>query len=59
MSSLHFEKFQGNPSIQISFNLELYQKHTPPSMFMTLFLQRMGALSASKPHVPPDSPNLS
>ena len=27
--------------------------HTPPSMFMTLFLERMITLSATKPHVPP------
>ena len=43
MSSLHFEKFQG-----ISFNRELYQKHTPPPMFMNFFLERMEALSATK-----------
>ena len=46
MSSLHFEKLQ-----RISFNLELYQKHAPPPMLMILFLERMGALSATKVHV--------
>ena len=51
MSSMHFEKFQG-----ISFNLELFQKHTPPPMFMALFLDRMGALSATKAHVAPRLP---
>ena len=43
ISSLHFEKFQG-----ISFNRELHQKHTPPLMLMNFFLDRMGALSATK-----------
>ena len=51
MSSLHFEKFQG-----ISINMELYQKHTPPPISMTLFLERMGALSATKVHVAPRLP---
>ena len=41
---------------RISFNLELYQIHAPPPMFMTLFLERMGALSATKHHVPPRHP---
>ena len=52
MSSLHFENFQ-----VISFNLELYQKHTPPPIFISLFLERMGALSATKFHVAPRLPN--
>ena len=51
MSSLHFEKFQG-----ISFNLRLYQKHTPPPMFITLLLEEMGALSVTKAHVAPRLP---
>ena len=51
MSSLHFEKFQG-----IFFNLRLYQKHTPPPMFMTLLLEGMGALSVTKAHVAPRLP---
>ena len=51
MSSLHFEKFQ-----EISFNLELYQKYAPSPMFMTLFLDRMGALSATKAFVAPRLP---
>ena len=51
MSSIHFEKFQG-----ISFNVEFYQKHTPEPMFMTLFWERMGALSATKDHVAPRPP---
>ena len=48
MSSLHFEKFLG-----ISFNLELYQKHNSPPMLMTLFLETLGALTATKAHVAP------
>ena len=48
ISSLHFGKFQ-----EIFFNLGLYQKHTPPPIFMTLFLERLGALSATKTDVDP------
>ena len=51
MSSLLFKKFQG-----ISFYLESYQKHTPQAIFMTLFLERMGALSVTKDHVAPRLP---
>ena len=39
---------------RISFNLELYQDQTSPSMFMTL--DRMGVLSATKAHVAPRLP---
>ena len=38
---------------RIFFNLEIYPKHIPPPMFMILFLERMGVLSATEPHVPP------
>ena len=41
---------------KISFNLDLHQKHTPPPMFLTLFLERMAALSATTTHVPPRLP---
>ena len=38
---------------RISSNLELHQKHTLPPIFTTLFLERLWALNATKPHVPP------
>ena len=41
---------------RISLNLDLYQKHTSPPMFMTLFLERMGELSVTKAHVAPRLP---
>ena len=43
---------------RISFNLGLHQKHTQTPIFMTLFLERMEALSATRPLFLPYSSNL-